>query len=191
MITRSSHSRSTTSSWCDEKSTAAPSDGAPLQHAGHDVHGERVEARERLVEDQHLGVVHECGGDLRALLVSEREGLDVVGEALAEPELLEQRGRAGLGIRSREPVEPREVDDLLEDLHLRVEPAFLGHVPESPAIGCRHLGAVERHRSGILRQHAEDDAHRRGLAGAVSADESGEAPWRTSNDTSSSAGLVP
>ena len=148
---------------------------ACLQHAGDDVDGERVEPREGLVEDQHLGVVHQRRGDLGALLVAERQRLDVVAEALAESELLEQRGGAGGGIRLREAVQPREIDDLLEHLHLRVETALLGHVPEAAAIGCRDLGTVEGDRSGILREHAQHDAHRGRLAGAVAADEAGEA----------------
>jgi hypothetical protein len=91
MMTRSSQSRSTTSSWCDENRTAAPC-AARLQHARDDVDGERIEARERLVEDEHLRVVHERGGDLRALLIAERERLDVVAQALAETELDERLG---------------------------------------------------------------------------------------------------
>ena len=94
MITRSSHSRSTTIELVRREQHGGAGGGALLQHAGHDVDRERVQARERLVEDQHLGVVHERGGDLGALLVAERQGLDVVAQPLAEPELLEQRGGA-------------------------------------------------------------------------------------------------
>ncbi len=44
---------------------------AGLQDPGDDVNREGVQAGEGLVEDQHLGVVHERRGDLRALLVAQ------------------------------------------------------------------------------------------------------------------------
>ena len=42
------------------------------------------------------------------------------------------------------------------------------------AIGRGHLGAVERHGARVLGEHAEGDAHRGGLAGAVASDEARE-----------------
>ena len=54
---------------------------AILEHVDHDIHRDRIESRERLVEDEHLGIVHESGRDLGALLVAERELLDVVSPA--------------------------------------------------------------------------------------------------------------
>jgi hypothetical protein len=169
MMTRSSHSRSTTSSWCEENSTAALR-GALGEDAGDDVDGERIEARERLVEDQHLGVVHERGGDLRALLIAERERLDVVAEALAETELLEQGARAGPA-SAAEAVQAGEVDDVLEHLHLRVEAALLGHVAEAAPVGRGHPRAAEGDGAAVPGEHAQDDPHRRRLARAVAADE--------------------
>ena len=147
---------------------------ALLEHACDDVDGERVESRERLVEDQHLRLVDERGSDLCALLVAQREGLHVVVEAFAEPQLLEQPTSAVGGIRLRVSVEPGEVDDLLEHLHLRVETPLLGHVPEAAALRRRDLGAVEGHAAAVIGEHAQHDAHRRGLAGSVAAYEAGE-----------------
>ena len=65
--------------------------GALAQHVDDGLDRHRVESRERLVEHEHLGVVHERGRDLRALLVAEGELLDRLVGALAEAELLEQR----------------------------------------------------------------------------------------------------
>src|SRR5690606_36925655 len=63
--------------------------GGPVPQGGaHDVDGDRVETGERLVEDEHLGVVHERDGQLDALLVAQREVLDVVPYPLGEVELL-------------------------------------------------------------------------------------------------------
>ena len=64
--------------------------GALLQHARHDVHRYRVQPREGLVEDEDFGVVHEGGGDLRTLLIAERERLDVVAQPLAETQSFQQ-----------------------------------------------------------------------------------------------------
>ncbi len=145
------------------------------QHALHRLDGHRVEARERLVEHEHLGAVHEGGGDLRALLVAEREALDRVVRALAEAEALEQLERVAPGRRGRPAVQAGEVHGLLEQAHLRVQAALLGHVAEAAAVGVGERGAAEGHRAAVGREHAEDDPHRGGLAGAVAADESGEA----------------
>ena len=146
-----------------------------LKHAGDDVDGERIQARERLVEDQHLRLVHEGRRDLRTLLVAQRQRLDVVIEALAESELLEQGATAGRGLRLRVAVQSGEVDDLLEHLHLGVQAALLRHVAEATPLRRGDLGAVKRDRPPVVGEHTQDDAHRRGLARAVAAYESGEA----------------
>ena len=49
-----------------------------IQHLDQDVGADRVETRERLVEDEDVGLVHERGGELHALLVPERQALDPV-----------------------------------------------------------------------------------------------------------------
>ena len=107
------------------------------EHRLHRLDGHRVESRERLVEHEHLGAVHECRGDLRALLVAEREALDGVVRALAEAEALEQLEGVAVGGCRRPAVQAREVDGLLEQPHLGVEAAFLRHVAEAAAVGAR------------------------------------------------------
>jgi hypothetical protein len=63
-----------------------------------------VEPGGRLVEKQHLGLVHQRPGDHHALGLAAREqvGLDVA--ALAQSKLLEQLVGAGLGHRGRNAV---------------------------------------------------------------------------------------
>ena len=63
------------------------------QRLGEGVDADRVEAGERLVEDEHLGSVHQRGGQLDALLVAQRQLLHRVAAALAEPEPLEPARR--------------------------------------------------------------------------------------------------
>ena len=66
--------------------------------AGQGVHADRIQAGERLVQDEHLGVVHQRGGQLDALLVAQGQLLDRVVAALGDAEPLGQRvGRAGGG----------------------------------------------------------------------------------------------
>ena len=118
--------------------------------------------------------MHQGGCDLRPLLVAEREGLDIVVQSFFEPELREECGGLGRGIRLGEPVQAREVDDLFEHLHLRVQAALFGHVAELAADVAGQLLAPEGDRSAIRDEQPEDDAHRGGLAGAVAADEAGQ-----------------
>ncbi len=60
------------------------------QQVDHRVDGQRVEPGEGLVEDQRGRPGQHRGDDLHPLLVAERELLEVVLGALAEPEPLEQ-----------------------------------------------------------------------------------------------------
>ncbi len=64
--------------------------GDILQHGQDALDRDRVESRERLVENGHLRAVHEGGCDLRTLLVAERQALHHVVRALGETEALEQ-----------------------------------------------------------------------------------------------------
>jgi len=64
-------------------------------------------------------------------------------------------------------VQLAEVRELLRHVHLGIQAAFLGHVADA-ASGLERQGyAQPAHHAGIRREHAQRDAHRRGLAGAV------------------------
>ena len=58
--------------------------GLVAQHAAHHVDRDGVQAGERLVEHQDLGVVHERRGELDALLVAERQLEDLVAAPLRD-----------------------------------------------------------------------------------------------------------
>ena len=64
--------------------------GLLAHEVGHRVDGVRVEAGERLVEDQRDRGGHDRRGDLDALLVAQRERLEGVVRALGEAEPLEE-----------------------------------------------------------------------------------------------------
>ena len=81
-----SQSRSTRSSWWLEKTTGTPRAALLEQRLGEGVDADRVEAGERLVEDEHLGPADQRGGELDALLVAQRQLLHRVAAALAQAE---------------------------------------------------------------------------------------------------------
>ena len=166
-IATDSHSRSTSSSWCEENTTGTPSSASPLQHAAQHVDADRVEAGERLVEHEQLGAVHERRAELHALLVAERQRLDAIAGTVGDPEPLEP-ARGGLGRRGpRQPVQRGEVGELVVHAHLRVEAALLRHVAEAGArLEIDGLPAPAD-LAAVGLEHPEDDPHRRGLAGPV------------------------
>ncbi len=148
-----------------------PPGGLLAEHAGQDVDPDGVEAAERLVEHERLGAVDERGRELHALLVAERERLGAVPLAVADAEDLGRALRLGPGVRGLEPVQAREIDELVEHPHLRVQAALLRHVAEAATHLGVHGSAAPADLAGVGLQHAEGDPHRRGLAGAVRTDE--------------------
>jgi len=115
--------------------------------------------------------VHEGDAELDALLVAERERLDAVARPRLDPEPLDEAVRRGRRRGAAEPVQAREVRELVAHPHLRVEPALLRHVAEAGARRGIDLAAAPANRARVRLEHAEDDPHGRRLAGAVRPDE--------------------
>ena len=147
--------------------------GVLAQQVDHRGHGHRVEPGERLVEHEQLGTTDHGGGDLHALLVAQRERLELVVQALAQSEPVEQVGGGAAGVGGGAPLESPQVDELIEYWLLGVEAALLGHVAERAAVRDGGLPAVPQHTSGGGLQDAHDHAHGGGLPGAVTAHEAG------------------
>ncbi len=148
-----------------------PGSGPLSQHLAHDVDGHGVQAREGLVEDEQLGGADEGGRELDARLVAQTQLLDGGAAALGHAEPLGPLLDGALGVGLGDAVEAGEVPELLADLHLGVETALLGHVADGAAEGGVDGGSVPGARAGVGGQDSHDDAHRRGLAGSVRADE--------------------
>src|SRR3954468_14571446 len=106
---------------------------ALAQDLAQHVDADRVQAGERLVDHEQLGVVYERRAELRALLVAERERLGAPPGDLAEAEALEPAPRRRPRRRVVEAVQAREVHELVGDAHLRIQAALLGHVAEPGA----------------------------------------------------------
>ncbi len=85
------------------------------------------------------------------------------------------RGGPG-GVAGAEAVQQGEVLDLVEQLHRRIEAAFLRHVAEGTAGLLVHRLAVPADLARVKGGDAEDGAHRGGLARAVGAKEAEDLP---------------
>jgi hypothetical protein len=79
--------RSTSSSWWLENTTAAPRGDLAGQLARQHVDANRVEPRERLVEHEQFGLLHECHGRLHPLLVAQRQRLHPVARPVGQAQL--------------------------------------------------------------------------------------------------------
>ena len=113
----------------------------------------------------------ERGGELDALLVAERQVLDAIVRPLRDAQDLDRLGGPTRSVGPRQPVEPRQVHQLLQHLHLRIQAALLRHVPEPPSRLRIDRAPVPSDLAGVGLQHAERDAHRGRLARAVRPDE--------------------
>src|ERR1019366_4064834 len=108
------------------------------------------------------------------LLVALAPLLQLLAVAIAEAEPLQPAGRGRACVGSAHPVEPSEVDELLGHPHARVEAAPLGNVADPPPGGEGDRRPSPPHLTGVGGEHAEDDAHGGGLAGAIGPDEAEE-----------------
>ena len=114
-------------------------------------HVDRVEARERLVHEQDLGVVQDGGDELDLLLVALRQLLGAAVGVVRGAEAAQPVQRAAPGAVGRDAVQAGEEQELLEDPHPRVQAALLGQVAPGPSAaggGCRRRRQVTRPASG-------------------------------------------
>ena len=77
--------------------------GDLAQQGRHAVHGEWVQARERLVEHQQGRLAHQRRDDLHPLLVAQRQRLQLGFPLLVEAEALEQSSTARCAPRGARP----------------------------------------------------------------------------------------
>ncbi len=130
-----------------------------------------IETRERLVHQQDLRVVQDRRDQLDLLLVALRQLLGAARAELGHPEPGQPVERLAASTLRGEAVERREVGELIDDDHPRIEAALLGKVAPRRARQDAAVGSLPRHRPAIGLEDAEDDPHRRGLARAVRSEE--------------------
>ena len=103
---------------------------------------DRIEAGRRLVEEQHLGVVHECGGQIEPALHAAAVGGDEPVERVADVDEASEVGDAPVDLVRTQPVQPA----------LQAEELATG------------LPLVER---GLLQRDADAQPYLLGLSGDV------------------------
>ena len=111
------------------------------------------------------------GDELDLLLVALGELLRAAIGVLGDTEAGQPVADLLLCRLARHAVEAGEEDELVEDLHPRVEAALLGEVPERAAGQLGRGPALPGHRPGVGAEDVEGDPHRRRLAGPVGAEE--------------------
>lgn len=152
--------------------------GEGVEDLEHLLDGVGVQAAERFVQHQAVGLEHHGGSDLDTLLVAQGEFLQLVLQSLAQSEAGHQfrRGVAGLG--GGHAVELAQIHELPEHRLLRVQATLLGHVAHPGSHLAVDRPAVPQHITAGGFQQTHDHAHGGGLARTVAPHESGErAGW--------------
>ena len=128
-----------------QSTTVRPCSAASAADEVDDVAGgRRVEARRRLVEEQHVGVVEQRPGEGEPLALAGREALHEVVGAVGHAEALEQLGRAPARRRPRPCPRIRAVnDEVLGGGEPVVEPGVLGEHAGAAPDGVAVDGGVE------------------------------------------------
>jgi hypothetical protein len=145
--------------------------GERLEQVADPVDPLRVEAVDRLVEDQGARVAQERGRDPEPLAHAEREGAGALACDLVQADEVDQLVDAAL----RDPVRLREREQVVVGGAAGVHRARLEQRPD--LVQRRGMVAVVAAVDGDVpvrgRVEAEDQAHRRRLARAVRAEEAG------------------
>ena len=133
---------------------------------------DRVEARERLVEDQQLGFVQDRDDELHLLGHAFRKFLHLLVPPLLDAETDEPLFEPRDGFAARKALEAGEEDGLFADLHLLVETPFLGQIADAVDVVGSDLPVAEQHAARVGRRDAVDDADQGRLAGSVGSEQS-------------------
>ena len=132
--------------------------------------GLRIERRERLVEQQHLGV--ECHGarERRALAHAAGELVRVMAGEVAEVVTLEQRVAAAQALLALDTLDLLAQLDVLDDAAPGQQQVLLQHEGDVQARS-RDLRAVEQHRAALGAGEAGGEIEQRALAATARADD--------------------
>ena len=135
---------------------------------------QRIDARGRLVEDEHLGLVHDGNREREPLANPQRQIRGALIEIILEAESSDQFGDTRLRLPRRQMEQMRMKIEVLPDRQFGVERERLRHVAD--AIARTHVARIERlseqqRLAFARRQQAGQHLHGRGLAAAIRADE--------------------
>ena len=137
---------------------------------------ERIERRQRLVEQQQTGRRGERARERDALLLAARELARVLRLAAGQADQLEQLGDPRLDLAARLPPVDQAVADVVGDGEVGKQRVRLEHdaVVALRRRQRRDVAAVLHDAAGGLRLEAGDDAQQRGLAAARGPEEADE-----------------
>ncbi len=142
---------------------------------GHDEFGRlRVEAGEGIVDDDDVGVGGQGGGDVDAGDLGAAEVLQRSVAAVGELEAREQGEGVALGRTEGDAVETGEVDDLVDDPHVRVAAALTGQVAEVLPVAKVELVALDFDGALIGADETHDHTHEFGASCRSGADDGGD-----------------
>ncbi|MDQ1204380.1 hypothetical protein QE377_000739 [Microbacterium sp. SORGH_AS 862] len=139
----------------------------------------RIQSGSRLVQKEHLRVVHQGPGETEALLLSAREHPGRCARKRPQTDVVEEGVGARARIRLRHPVEPPGHDERLPRRQRTPRAKRVRHPAEDAPRGrgiLDGIDAVDADRAGIGTQQRREHEQQRGLAGSVRADEPGHAP---------------
>ena len=135
---------------------------------------QRVEAGERLVQDDQPGIVHQRAGQRHLLAHALGKSLAAFVQMRLEPERRQKRLRRGCGNRGIDAPEAGDEFEIFQRRQLVVDHRLVGD-PGHDLLGGDGIGeridAEDGDRAGVGPQQAGDHAQGRGLAGAVGAEQ--------------------
>ena len=151
----------------------------PPQRLAQRARGQHVEAIGRLVEHEVRRVVNDRARQRRLHALALREAFGAAVEQRLHLQHLGQQFRArGRGI-GRHAVQAAVIDDVLARRQARVQATCVGehtHARQSLLRRARNVDAIDRDAPGIGHDQRCGHAQRRRLAGAVGAEQPGDAP---------------
>ncbi len=132
---------------------------------------DRIEARERLVENDEARFVNQGAEDLHLLRHALRHLPDLAVGGIAEAMLLEQFAPADAPFGKRQAAQCTDEGNRLEGLHRGIEPALLGKVADGVGDIVGALGPKDTAVALVGVDDAEQHAQRRRLSRAVGAED--------------------
>ena len=136
----------------------------------------QVERAERLVEQQHLGPVHQRPGQRHALLLPARQLVRAPPAHVAELHELEGLGHSGADLVAAHLLHAQTEADVVGDGHVGEQRVVLEHGVDRALVGQKRAHVVAKDPQAAVGGEVEpgDHAQRRGLAAARRAEQGEE-----------------
>ena len=166
--------RSATSRMCVVMITVQPDADAVLQQSLDVTRGERVEPGERLVQDDQSRVMHQRAGQRHLLPHALGKSLAALVQMRFQPERDQEFARGAFGNPGIDAPQAGNEFDIFQRRQLVVDHRLVGD-PGHDLLGgdgiAQGIDAEDRDRAGVGLQQPGHHAQRRGLAGAVRAEQ--------------------